>query len=1115
MADVRTFELVEGAAEEDVFVVPAAWRRFRLARRSSGASARAIRPAAIEQADGLVERFRSELYVSLSSPGTAAGVEAAGWAVLDDDPAAPPLGAAAVVHALATQLWWSEMQQVTVFADHWLARRGLPFAAAAVAELMGLGPSPGSGTQPIPRATASRDITDYVAVTAVKLAHVVRRAAATAGETEYAEVIAALAPLRGDRLAQRAVISLMVPDRTDWVDEDCAAIRPAGLPEATALLLQSVTSPGLAIRLVAAVNAHTALHDPVTVHSLVEGVGAAAAPALADLVDRAWSTDDKQRLHGLLAAIPTDEAFGLLLDRLGEPHVRAAVSEAAGRFPRRAIRLLAASDRDAAADLLRTHLATHLDLVPQVLAGLDGAAAARLSDQVAAFEAGNVAVAPPESVPALLVTPPWLDRERAAPTVVAGLTCADPVRLRWAPGERDAWSSSRVARRARGWTVPMAPLIGTGRMRSDEEIDFFLEADDDLARPLLATWKPADFWYFTDRCRAVVSRFEEDAVPVLIAAGRRAPSSLAEVFLPIESPEVAALMATWLAKLKTVRPVALAWFARHADAAARALVPAAAGRPGTARSHAETAVRAMAAAGHLEQIRSAALGHGPQALTAIEEVLAVDPLTVLPVATLPATPAWAEPTLLPPVRLTDGSGALPPDAVRHLITMLAISRLDTPYAGIALVQQSCVPADLADLAWELFRAWQQAGSPAKENWTIDALGLLGDDGTVRRLTPVIRAWPGAGGHARAVAGLDVLAAIGTDVALMYLNGIAQKVKFKGLKDRAEEKIAELAAGLGLTADELADRLVPDLGLGADGSLVLDYGRRSFTVGFDEQLRPYVMDAGGKPLKALPKPGVQDDPALAPDAYRRFAALKKDVRAVAADQIRRLEQAMAAQRRWDATTLRRLFVDHPLVRHLVRRLVWVRTAADGTALSSVRVAEDGTFADRNDELVEPADSDLLGVAHPVQLGDDVVAWAEVFADYQILQPFAQLGRDVHRLAPGEAEQTRLTRAEDRTVPVGKLLGLERHGWRRGSAMDNGVQSWLHRDLPGDLRVFAEIEPGIVVGMVDRFPDQRIEKLWIGKRTDDPWGRRDRTGTRLGTLDPITVSELLRDLAEVLA
>ena len=42
--------------------------------------------------------------------------------------------------------------------------------------------------------------------------------------------------------------------------------------------------------------------------------------------------------------------------------------------------------------------------------------------------------------------------------------------------------------------------------------------------------------------------------------------------------------------------------------------------------------------------------------------------------------------------------------------------------------------------------------------------------------------------------------IGTDVALMHLHGIAQKVKFKGLQEKAHEPIDPIAEARGLSAD---------------------------------------------------------------------------------------------------------------------------------------------------------------------------------------------------------------------------------------------------------------------------------------------------------------------------
>ena len=44
---------------------------------------------------------------------------------------------------------------------------------------------------------------------------------------------------------------------------------------------------------------------------------------------------------------------------------------------------------------------------------------------------------------------------------------------------------------------------------------------------------------------------------------------------------------------------------------------------------------------------------------------------------------------------------------------------------------------------------------------------------------------------------------------MQLNGIAQKLKFQGLKNKAKEFMEAIANDNGLTRDELEDRIVPD------------------------------------------------------------------------------------------------------------------------------------------------------------------------------------------------------------------------------------------------------------------------------------------------------------------
>ena len=244
-----------------------------------------------------------------------------------------------------------------------------------------------------------------------------------------------------------------------------------------------------------------------------------------------------------------------------------------------------------------------------------------------------------------------------------------------------------------------------------------------------------------------MARFELAAFPAMLDAARRNAAGVSVAMMAYTGPEVATLMADWFTRLKAARTVALAWLTRHPRSAARALVPAALGRPGTARRNAELALRAIAGAGHGDTVLAGAGAYGDAARTGIETLLAIDPVDVIP-DRMPKVPEWASAALSPAIELRGGRGALPTATAQHVITMLAISKRGEPYAGLAVVQEACEP-DPAEFAWGVFQTWLSAAAPSKENWAFDALGVIGDDEVVRRLAPLIRAWPGEGGHARA------------------------------------------------------------------------------------------------------------------------------------------------------------------------------------------------------------------------------------------------------------------------------------------------------------------------------------------------------------------------------
>ncbi|MFF2814975.1 WGR and DUF4132 domain-containing protein [Kitasatospora cineracea] len=1115
---------VVGLPDEDVFVLPGAWRPWVVPRRGGTVPVAAWRPVwdaagAVAEEERQLAEEREPLELALASEESdpeAVRVVRAHLAGVPD-----PLGAVGVARLLRSRAdeGWARR-----LVDSWVVRFGLGFALRASLRLFDLDVHPVrerwrtgrvafAGAPPI----ATYHLSFQFGVLAA-----VREVLAGVGESAYREALAELdgaldaAPGGGfDPALRRAVAAYLAPERAQVVD-GCLA-EGSDDPLVRTLLAYALGSAEQVERFGGAGGLLSGSWRQALVSTLADGAGLAAA----ELVRVGAAPDgpgyDSQWYAECLGAFPTDRVMAEMVDRIADKHVRVALLEAARRQPVRAVRVLAAAARrgggagSTARRMLNGHVGALRSRLPELLSRLDGESA----DFVRTLEGAREPLpeAGPELLPELLVAPPW-SRPRTVrkARVLTGLSVDESSQLLWAEGELAEFAGSAEVR----WQLPLGAdwAAEAERARTQGSVWYLyrvlMQGPVEVMTPLLASWDRRALLDIGLSGQPLLAKYGTAVLPMLHEAARSQPAQTSPVLLPVLDAAAAGVMADVLVRLKSVQPVARSWFARHGVAGALLLVPAAVGKAGRARAAAEHALRLVAAQEGAEVLLAAvAERYGAEAAAVVGDALGSDPLENALPAKLPEFPDWLRPEVLPQLQLADGGGALPVSAVRHLVTALQLGRPREPYPGLAAVAEVLRADTAAAFGWAVFEEWWQAGMPSKDGWALHALGGFGDDDTARRLAPLLREWPGQGAHQRAVEGLDVLAEIGTDVALMQLHGIAQRVKFKALKARAQEKIAEIAEALDLTPEQLGDRLVPDLGLDEDGTTVIDYGTRTFTVGFDEQLRPYVLDADGKRRKDLPAPGAKDDPELAPAERKRFAALKKDVRTLAADQIARLEAAMVTERAWSASEFRTLLLGHPLLWHLVRRLVWT---ADGTAF---RVAEDRTLADLHDEEYTLPEDAVVRLAHPLRLGADTAAWAEVFADYELLQPFRQLGRPVVELTEEEGAGHRLHRFERRRVPVGRLLGLTKRGWQRGTPQDAGVERWFYKPLPAGRCLVLDLNPGIAVGIVNELGDQSFDAVWLGTSPGDYWPGHRTYDQRLADLDRVTASELLADLEELTA
>ncbi|WP_034519613.1 DUF4132 domain-containing protein, partial [Actinomadura rifamycini] len=720
--------------------------------------------------------------------------------------------------------------------------------------------------------------------------------------------------------------------------------------------------------------------------------------------------------------------------------------------------------------------------------------------------------APASALPPLLADPPWARASRTAEPVVLKLKAPkEPTAVRWAPGVREEWLTDpeRLKRLPRlpddtDWERIAGIFESGGALEEDlprrrlSFVALIMQAPLEIGERLLADERYWDTW--TEHpshllYEGAAARHGLAALGFIMHRAKKHRQFFG--LLPFLDPAVAQLMVKSFGEWPNDRQ-ATAWYEMHGADAARLTVPAALRKPGPTRRRAEEALRFVAQRHGHEAIVEAARSYGEEAAAAIS-TLTTDPLDRYP-DPLPDVPAELDPGQLPQVLLRGREQALPASATRHFITLLAIAQAQPSYPGIEPVVEALDPGSLADFAYALYvadRYPDRWASPAAET----ALLKFGDDRAADLMAPIAKRWDGWDTWNRG--GTEVLSLftrLGTPTALRHLKMLSEKAADqKRLRRFAKSALERVAKERGYTTEQLADRLVPPLGLDVDGTMTLDYGRRSFVVGFDEHLKPFVTDEAGKGRKTLPKPGVKDDPELAPAAYKRFAELKKGARAVASEQIKRLERAMVTGRSWTPDEFRTIFAEHPLLRHIVRRLVW---AADATTF---RVAEDGTCADVHDNAFVLPDDASVTIPHPLRF--DLAPWGEVFADYELLQPFEQLARPVHTLTDDERGATRLARFSGKTVDFRRIMGMTSRGWELGEKEDGGFRRQVMLMTPDGKHVMAFFSPGIRVIAPEEFAEQDFRDAIVLS------GRHSGTTIPFGDLDPVVASEVIADLTRV--
>lgn len=399
---------------------------------------------------------------------------------------------------------------------------------------------------------------------------------------------------------------------------------------------------------------------------------------------------------------------------------------------------------------------------------------------------------------------------------------------------------------------------------------------------------------------------------------------------------------------------------------------------------------------------------------------------------------------------------------------------------VQLLADELVESELNLFAVDIFSKWVAEGADSKKKWVLYFSAIHGGNAIVDVFLKNIKMWAENMRGAIAAEAVKALAMQGSSYALMSVDNMAHKFKQKQVRNAAVLALENVAEQLGITADELGDRIVPDLGFNENMERIFDYGTRKFKVYLTPNLEIEVFDEKDKKLKNIPAPSKKDDEETAKQSNAEFKQMKKQLKNVISIQKARLETALLADRRWKKDDWEKLFVKNPVMHSFAIGLIWCAYSTENDYLGTFRYMEDGSFNTADEDEFELEENCTIGLVHPIDLDTETLEqWKEQLSDYEITQPIEQLDRKVYKVDDKEVGKLDLTRFNGREVNGMSLLGrTSKAGWYKGSVQDGGGFNTFYRE-----DVTKRIKTGGKVQLIGNAVELTFEGMYVGGENED--------------------------------
>jgi len=369
---------------------------------------------------------------------------------------------------------------------------------------------------------------------------------------------------------------------------------------------------------------------------------------------------------------------------------------------------------------------------------------------------------------------------------------------------------------------------------------------------------------------------------------------------------------------------------------------------------------------------------------------------------------FTDPNTWPAIRYADKDEKVNLDIIKCYVCLYAQNKDMQRIYSAEKMRAYFNSSDMESFSILLFNEWCAAGrslytnlgpeyNPGGDSKTKGIMTLLGIHGGEEGVKLIVKLIPSLLNFSRSAMAGDAVKAIAISQSVMSLvvvDNMARVHRNKLVRRVAGETIAAAAESMGLTIDQMSDKIVPSLGLNEMGELHLDTGAKKFKVVLQSDLKVKLFKEDGKEIKSFPSWDFDNEKyELHEEAKAMFNTLKKELKNLVKIQTERLELSLSKGREWDTSGYNELFIINPIMQRFATSLIF-GVYQDGKLINSFRYAGDGSFCDINDETFVLQEDITIKIAHPLDLTEqDIKAWQGQLKDYEIKQPFLQLARPV--------------------------------------------------------------------------------------------------------------------------